>query len=260
MEPLIQSLLTAGIINPQTAEILNRQIATEVARQWAEDSLFAATQATLSARQEQFLALLLESDFRPSGEQLNQFWASPNTVFGGQWLDTVRTIAGERATIAAVRAGQAATFDLVNRSVIDWANRYYNSTDPNAFGSIPNLIITERRQAYDAFLAWQQGALGGRADGLPQLRRALEPTFGPVRSNRIAVTETTRIFTRAVQEAERNNPFTVGFRWLTADPCEICAPMNNMTRRKDEGYPRGLSIPAHVLCKCEEVPVTELTE
>ena len=61
---------------------------------------------------------------------------------------------------------------------------YYTNLDVELVGSIPNLNATGRTEFARAFLDWQRGELetAGYADGLPQLIRAIEPTFGQVRA------------------------------------------------------------------------------
>jgi hypothetical protein len=63
MDPLIQALLQAGVIDAATAEILNRQIDTEAARTWAEDLLLTASQSGLAGQQERLLTLLGQANY-----------------------------------------------------------------------------------------------------------------------------------------------------------------------------------------------------
>lgn len=41
--------------------------------------------------------------------------------------------------------------------------------------------------------------------------------------------------------------------------CPICGPLHGQVRRKQDGYAGGVDIPAHVRCRCHEVPETEAT-
>jgi SPP1 gp7 family putative phage head morphogenesis protein len=173
----------------------------------------------------------------------------------------ITRVATERASFAAVTAGGIDTFALVNQQVIQWVENYYaNGTDP---GSVGSLNATSRQQFADAFTRWQRGDVPfSQAEGLDGLIELLTPVFGPNRAEMIGITETTRVFVEAQRLAEANNPYTVAFRWLTsADEavCPICGPMHGQIRRKNEGYAGGVDLPAHVRCRCHEVPETEAT-
>lgn len=258
MDPLIAALLQAGTISQSVAEILNRQVGKEVTRQWADDTIFTATQSALTSQQERLLSFLLATEYNPTPADLARFWAGENESLGRLWLPTVRGVATEIAAQTAGRAGLVATFNQIDQAVLSWVDRYYASTDEAALGSLPNLNQTARTRVQEAFLRWQRGEFGGTGRGLPTLIQMLEPAFGPTRAEAIGITETTRIFTQAVREVESLNPYTVGFMWLTSDPCEICAPMHGQIRRKNGGYPTGVDIPAHPRCICEETPLTDI--
>ena len=96
----------------------------------------------------------------------------------------VYTTAQERAITSIVSTGAFDMWELVNQTVIDWVNDYYTNLDVELVGSIPNLNATGRTEFARALLDWQRGELetAGYADGLPQLIRAIEPTFGQVRA------------------------------------------------------------------------------
>lgn len=255
----ITALLNAGLIDQATADIIRRQQDENAARAWAETLVNEASQAGLSAQQQRLLDLVATTDGRPTAAQLSAFWNGENSLLWQAFESAITQVATERATFAAVTSGQA--FALVNQQTINWVNTYYvNGTDP---GSVGSLNATTRQQFTDAFTAWQQGEMPlSTGDGLDALINLLTPTFGPNRAEMIGVTETTRVFVEAQRIAEANNPFTVAFRWYTvADErvCPICGPMHGQVRRKNEGYAGGVDLPAHVRCRCHEVPETEAT-
>jgi SPP1 gp7 family putative phage head morphogenesis protein len=264
MDPLLQALLQAGVIDAATAETLSRQVDPEAARAWAEDLLLTATQTGLAGQQERLLTLLAEANYQPTAVQLSAFWTAENERLGSALLPTLRQVASERASIAAVQAGQGNIFALINQEVLTWVDAYYVNadSDPAFLGSMPSLNLTARTRFAQYFTDWQIGELGGRADGLPQLIEALQPIFGATRGEAIAVTETTRIFVQSQRLAEEYNPFTVAFTWNTAldeRTCPICGGKHGARRRKDEPTYDGVDIPAHTRCRCNETPETEAT-
>jgi hypothetical protein len=267
MDALLSALLEAGLIDADTADIIRRQNDPEAARLWAEQQMAIAAQGALSAQQQRLIYMLRDTDYRPTERDVTWFWDNENELLWDAMRPRILQVLTERATFAAVVGGNAGTFSLVNQQVIQWAETYYVDPSDTTYGSIPNLNLTSRQQFADAFAAWNRGELGGRADGLPQLIRALVPTFGADRAERIAVTETTRLFTESIRQAGLANPFTTAFRVLTANDervCPVCGPVaSQVVAKTDErgathpvrgsiGYP-----PFHVRCRCG---ITEETE
>lgn len=262
---LLAALIQAGLVTPADADLLTRALADPsadplAARQWAENLLTNAAQTGLSAQQERLLDLLRQTEADPTPAELAAFWQGEDQALLAAMRPALVQVASERALTATLTGGGA--FSLVNQRVIDWVDTHYIDPDGLAYGSIPNLNLTSRTQFARAFIDWNRGELGGRPAGLPQLIEALTPTFGPTRSEAIGITETTRVFIWSQRIAEADNPFTVGFRWLTAADervCPICGPRHGEVRRKADGYSGGADIPAHTRCRCHEVPETEQT-
>ena len=267
MDALLSALLDAGLIDADTADIIRRQDDPETARLWAEQQMAIAAQGALSAQQQRLIYMLRDTDYRPTERDVAWFWENENELLWDAMRPRIMEVLTERSTFAAVVGGNAGTFSLVNQQVFQWAETYYVDTSDTTYGSIPNLNLTSREQFTQAFLAWNSGELGGRADGLPQLIRALVPTFGADRAERIAVTETTRLFTESIRQAGLANPFTTAVRVLTANDervCPICGPVASQVVAKTDatgakhpvrgsiGYP-----PFHVRCRCG---ITEETE
>lgn len=269
MESLLSALLAVGLIDAETADIIRRQENEEVARQWAEGALAAAAQGALSAQQQRLLSLLAESDYQPTERALGQFWQREDDLLWTAMRPQIEQVLTERATLAAVVGGQAGTFSLINQQVIRWAETYYTDPADTTYGSIPNLNLTSRQQVADAFTAWNRGELPGRPRGLPSLVEALTPTFGAVRAERIAVTESTRIFTESIRQAGLANKFTVAFRVLSsADDrvCPICGPVHGsvVAKTDERGFAHpvrgGIGFPPfHVRCRCGITEETEAT-
>lgn len=258
---VITALLNAGLIDTATADIMRRQQDEAAARAWAETLVNEASQAGLSAQQQRLLDLVASTEGKPTAAQLNAFWDGENGLLWQALELAITQVATERAALAAVTAGGIDTFALVNQQVIAWVESYYvNGSD---VGSVGSLNVTSRQQFADAFIRWQRGDVPfSQAEGLDGLIELLTPVFGPNRADMIGITETTRVFVEAQRLAEANNPYTVAFRWLTsADEavCPICGPMHGQVRRKNEGYAGGVDLPAHVRCRCHEVPETEAT-
>lgn len=269
MDALLSALLEAGLIDADTADIIRRQNDPEAARLWAEQQMAIAAQGALSAQQQRLIYMLRDTDYRPTERDVAWFWENENELLWDAMRPRIMEVLNERSTFAAVVGGNAGTFSLVNQQVIQWAETYYVDPSDTTYGSIPNLNLTSRQQFADAFAAWNRGELGGRADGLPQLIRALVPTFGADRAERIAVTETTRLFTESIRQAGLANPFTTAFRVLTANDervCPICGGVYGAVVAKTDangfvhpvrgsiGYP-----PFHVRCRCGITEETEQT-
>lgn len=267
MDALLSALLESGLIDADTADIIRRQNDPEAARIWAERQIAIAAQGALSAQQQRLIYMLRDTDYRPTERDVSWFWDNENELLWDAMRPRILEVLTERSTFAAVVGGQAGTFSLVNQQVIRWAETYYVDPSDTTYGSIPNLNLTSRQQFADVFAAWNRGELAGRPQGLPSLIQALVPTFGADRAERIAVTETTRLFTESIRQAGLANPFTTAFRVLTANDelvCPICAPVASQVVAKTDasgashpvrgsiGYP-----PFHVRCRCG---ITEETE
>jgi len=269
MDALLSALLEAGLIDTDTADIIRRQDDPEAARTWAESTLTTTALGALSAQQQRLIYMLRDTDYRPTDRDVAWFWDNENELLWDAMRPRILEVLNERSTYAAVVGGNAGTFNLVNRQVIAWAETYYVDPSDTTYGSIPNLNLTSRQQFADAFLAWNRGELAGTPQGLPSLIQALVPTFGADRAERIAVTETTRLFTESIRQAGLANPFTTSFRVLTANDervCPICGGVYGAVVAKTDAngfvHPVRGSIgfpPFHVKCRCGITEETEQT-
>jgi hypothetical protein len=272
MDPLLQALVTAGIIDADLANQVNRQSDPDAARAWAEELLFVAAQSDLSAQQQRLLSLLASTAYQPTETQLGAFWREEEGRFGRALLPALREVASEQAAVRSTAVARATgrdadqTFALINRQVLAWVDDYYINADgdPAKLGSLPNLTLTARTRFAQAFQEWQRGELEvGRPVGLPQLIDALTPAFGAVRAEAIAVTETTRLFTETLILAEHENEFTVAYRWLTAADelvCPRCSPRSNRVYTKKEVESGAVERPPiHTRDRCQLTPETDET-
>jgi SPP1 gp7 family putative phage head morphogenesis protein len=262
---LLAALIAAGVIDQETAEIIERQSDPVAARAWAEAQLTTATAASLQAQLGRLLELVGEPGDDETAKRLAKAWRKEDNLMWANMRGALATIATERSSMAAITAGAFDTFNLVNDQIMEWVDFYYRTDQLDFHGSIPNLNRVSRNQFADEFNNWTNGRLGeGFPPGLPGLIAAIEPTFGVARAENIAVTEVTRIFVQAIKEAESTNPFTVGFTYLVAADervCPVCTPARGLVALKDAAtFPDGGSWPPrHPRCRCDITPETEGT-
>lgn len=218
MNPLLSALIEAGILTQADAERIERQLDPDAARTYAEGLLTQAFHNGLTAQQRRILDLTDSTNGRPTNRQLDNLWQNEDELLWASVGDDIANIALERGVSASIGAADADTWRLVNEEVLAWADEYYMGADAATYGSIPNLNLTSRTQFTQAFRDWQRGELEtvGYNEGLPTLIRALEPTFGRTRAERIAVTENTRIFAQSEIFAGNANPFIDGWLYETA--------------------------------------------
>lgn len=269
MNPLLTALVAAGLLSPDDAARLDRQLDSQAAREWAEQQMLLAFQVGLSGQRDRLVDAVRASDGLLTLAQQSRLWAGENDKLWASVRSTLLDIASERATVAAIEAGaDDDMWNLVNDRMVDWAENYYTSPAAANVGSIPNLNQTSRQRVGQAIADWQRGVLPqvGSAEGLPLLIRDLESTLGRARAEMIAVTETTRIFTEGLRAAEAENPFMTQWEWLTAEDemvCPLCGPRagtriaktaNGFATETDGlvGFP-----PIHVRCRCQIIALTD---
>lgn len=139
-----------------------------------------------------------------------------------------------------------ADFNLVNDEAINFATQY-------RFDLIKGITETTRRQVSQAITNWIR-----EGSPLDSLMARLEPVFGAVRAEMIAVTETTRVYSQGNQMAWESTGVVGGMVWETvADDlvCEICGPMNDteIGIGDIDAMP-----PAHPRCRCRTKPVVSM--
>ena len=270
MNELLAALVQLGIIDRATADRINRNLDPQQAQAWAEGVMYDNFAAALDGQRDRLLRLVDATGGRPTQAQIAAFWRAEDDAFFANVQRGLYDVAQERAITSIVSTGAFDMWELVNQTVIDWVNDYYTNLDVEIVGSIPNLNATGRTEFARAFIDWQRGELetAGYADGLPQLIRAIEPTFGQVRAERVAVTETTRIFAEATRQADSANPYVVAHRIYTAGDervCGVCGPLHGMVipkAQRDAPHPTLGGIagpPFHVNCRCVIISETTAT-
>ena len=270
MNELLAALVQLGIIDRATADRINRNLDPIQAQAWAEGRLYDEFAAALDGQRDRLLRLVDATNGRPTQAQIAAFWRAEDDAFFANVQRGLYDVAQERAITSIVTTGAFDIWETVNQRVIDWVNDYYTNIDAEIVGSIPNLNATGRTEFARAFIDWQRGELetAGYADGLPQLIRAIEPTFGQVRAERVAVTETTRIFAEATRQADNANPYIVAHRIYTAGDervCGVCGPLHGMVipkTQRDAPHPSLGGIagpPFHVNCRCVIISETTAT-
>ncbi len=156
--------------------------------------------------------------------------------------------------LARIATGQALTlgtevqvqFDpaVVNGVAADWARNY-------TYSLVKNLTATTRKVIADATSQFVQTP--GMA--MRDLEALLDPAFGPVRAEMIAVTETTRAYSAATthyQEMLAGEGVEMDQMWRVSRDervCPICGPLDGRPESEwSERFPGGP--PAHVRCRC----------
>ena len=213
-------------------------------RKAAEDVEFAdfqefekvAAETTMQAR----MAKMLDKNFKKARgvmglpTTLSKVWrskAGPEDIFTDDefWQSFKADAIGAMAPLVREGALEAAAFNqglglsidmnLVNQQVLDFTGTF-------ATQWWDELEVATRNSLRSAVTSWQETGLGSR--GLPDLARALEPTFGSARAKRIAVTEVTQIF----DEGNRLAHNAAGIEteeWQTVRDAaveEICRPLD----------------------------------
>ena len=140
---------------------------------------------------------------------------------------------------------------LVNIAALQWANTY-------SYELITRLDATTQKlvsEAISQFIATPGMTIG-------DIEQMLERSFGEVRAEMIAITETTRAYsqsTRVLQDLLRQSGVDMVRVWKTANDgldmdgnekvCDICRPLEGKT---EDEWPDDLKDgpPAHVKCRC----------
>lgn len=146
------------------------------------------------------------------------FW----TAFRQDATETMLPLATQTALEAVevnIEAGVVIDLALVNDDVLAFTGSYTNTW-------WDNLEASTRRSMRRSITAWQSQGLGRQ--GLPDLAKALEPTFGRGRAERIAATEVTRIFDEGNKLAHEQGGIEEE-EWQTARDTrvdDICRPLD----------------------------------
>ena len=168
------------------------------------------------------------------------FWAERGSALSDILTPLLSEIFVFQVSAEAVDLGVEVDWQLINRRAADWARNY-------TFELVRELTDTSRTLLQDSIASyfeneWTRGDLIDK----------LIADFGPVRAERIAVTEVTRAAS-AGEEGLREELERAGIHmdefWHTNNDelvCEICGPLDMTRRGVDWNEPP----PAHVNCRC----------
>lgn len=272
MNSLLETLIMAGLVSREDAQRMVWLLDPEAARAYAEQVLTVAVQNGLTGQQLRLVDMLRANGFRIDDAAVDAFWRAEEQRLIAEWVPEFQRVASEQAIAALAQADGMAMWQAVDRAVIDWVEDYYISFDTNRVGSIPNINEQSRTLIGNLFNQWQRGELDDAPtseEGLPRLIAAMEEAFGTVRGERIAVTESTRIYSMSNVEAARANEFITTLVSLSAADelvCPVCGPLHGRQIAKmADGFThpeRGMVgfPPFHVNCRCRIGARTEMTE
>jgi hypothetical protein len=165
-------------------------------------------------------------------------------------VETVRQEARTEMERLEAEYDIAIGFDEIDRTVIDWAKRY-------SYELVKGINQTSRQYIADVMQEFLQ-----QGKPLENIADALDPLYGPVRAEMIAITETTRAFAEADMATWRSSGFVTGKSWaaVASDACDLC--LENQAAGVigiDEAFPSGDdNPPGHPRCRCYPKPHIEV--
>jgi hypothetical protein len=167
-------------------------------------------------------------------------------------------IAGGESALVSLGITILPSWEITNAAAEQFARSY-------SFELVSGIQNTSRAYLQDTIGDWIQSG-----DPLPVLTEKINAGgyFGPVRSEMIAVTETTRAYAEGNREYWNNTGVVDGKTWRTAFDdvvCELCIPLEGATAPLN-GWtwtnPAGETIetdprqpPRHVNCRCWIQPI-----
>lgn len=218
-------------------------------------------QGLLAQHNQNFIAVLGEVMRRVEQQAMAQA-IEQETRQAVERMMTEATEAGVQVGVKQLaNVGAEVNYGLINRFALDWAGNYAHDLHDR-------LNQSTGRQVNEAITAWMESG-----EHLDALIAALEPTFGRVRAERIAATETTRAFAQGSLVGYRQSGVVTAVEWKTARDswvCDICRPLHGQRGTLDGRFvhPGGLgksaqyqgrvfSHPAHVSCRCGIAPIVD---
>lgn len=168
------------------------------------------------------------------------FWATEQGLLVGDLRSELEAMALAAAERVILVQGVGISWDQAAEAAARWAERY-------SYELVTSLTDTTKGMLQEKVALFIREP--GRTIG--DLSADLEPYFGKVRADMIAVTETTRAFSQGEQDTARIAQ-EMGFRlvpwWNTArdeNVCNLCEPKGKQGEIKDGAYP-----PEHPRCRC----------
>jgi SPP1 gp7 family putative phage head morphogenesis protein len=181
-----------------------------------------------------------------------QFWSEDSEELIKVMLPLITNAALKGAETALTglqdEFGLGVDWALVNEQVRKWAQGY-------TYSLVHGITGTSRDLLQSAVSEWIS-----TGQPLEELVATLEPMFGTVRAEMIAVTEVTRCFAEGNMETWRSSGVVGKMRWQTAQDelvCPICEPLAGEEADLGQGFAEFGNPPAHVNCRCWIQPVVE---
>jgi|TARA_Y100000310_G_scaffold15622_1_gene15665 SPP1 gp7 family putative phage head morphogenesis protein len=140
--------------------------------------------------------------------------------------------------------GLAVNMDAMNLSVFEFTRDYTTTW-------LAEVERTTSEGLRQAILTWQESGLGKQ--GLPDLVKSIEPLFGEARAQRIAATETTRVFDLGNKAAHT----TAGIefeQWQTAMD-DLVRPEHEALQGQVFPLDQGPRPSDFINCRCARVPI-----
>jgi SPP1 gp7 family putative phage head morphogenesis protein len=144
-------------------------------------------------------------------------------------------------------------WDVLNTKVVKYLQDY-------RLKWIDGIVETTRKDVMAQFQAWMEAG-----ESMPMLEKRLEPIFGDARAERIAVTETTRLYADGNKLAWDESGMVGGERWNTAEDELVCPYCGELDGKEVSLGNAWLSLnnlpiegpPAHINCRCWLTPVVD---
>lgn len=266
-----QSLLTRGI---PTVRMVQDRIAEDM-RRWLEPRLGELEKVVMAVIKQDIAAGRIEEPVvgvkadppKPNSElATDKWWEEATTEWTRDAENWLSLSMAEAAKYQARRFNFYVDMRMINQAAFVYTQNTWQPDLIKIDGGM-SIVKETRQRVWDAVWGWQQGLLPGT--GLPALADHLAKTFDPVRANRIAVTEATRVFAEGSRAAwlsgAKPTDTDVAFgitamRWQTAADelvCDTCKPLNGKQMLLNRDFPDidGGVPPAHVSCRCWITPV-----
>lgn len=165
----------------------------------------------------------------------------------GSVLARASTLGVKTATDTLAGAGIGVNWQLANVQAGDWASQY-------SYELVKGINETTALWLGEKVNGWVN-------DGQPliNLQKELETVWSKNRAEMIAVTEVTRAYAQGSLFVYQGVPGIEQVSWRTAinDVCPVCRPMHGERGNMAGVFAGGLTIPAHVRCRCWIAPVVE---
>lgn len=175
----------------------------------------------------------------PNLNNVSQAWWDSLEDIEIELVDVLEAIYLDSAKMLLDTQRIGTNWALVNANAVRWAKQY-------GYDLVKGINATTRNNLQEIIPGFFEES--GRTIG--DLRRTLSGTFGPVRAEMIAITETTRAASQGqlwLEDELRREGIATYRVWQTNRDemvCPICAPLHNK-RIEDGRLP-----PAHPRCRC----------